>query len=314
MHQVSIFRIAGKRAFYTLILRKIQRWARKEVKKMRISKILNNNSAVVIDNDNKEVVVIGRGIAFHKKVGDTVNPASIEKKFCLSSPQLSVKFQDVLVSLPLEEISIVEKIVDRVYMTLGKKISDSIYVSLSDHIHFALKNYAMKIKVSNNLMYEIMRFYPDEYALGLKGLQLIEEQTGVRLPDDEAGFIALHIVNAETENGIGTKKIQESMKIIEEVLNIVCDFFDKDIEKDSLTYYRFINHLKYFSQRVVKNESFSKDDHDQKLLEMMKEVYVQSYMCALNIQGFIKGRYNVSIGNEEMIYLIIHIQRAIFSV
>ena len=136
----------------------------------------------------------------------------------------------------------------------------------------------------------------------------------MRLPDDEAGFITLHIVNAETENGIGTKKIQESMKIIEEVLNIVCDFFDKDIEKDSLTYYRFINHLKYFSQRVVKNESFSKDDHDQKLLEMMKEVYVQSYMCALNIQGFIKGRYNVSIGNEEMIYLIIHIQRAIFSV
>ena len=48
---------------------------------MKISKVLNNSSAVVIDDDNCEVVVVGRGIAFHKKPGDLINPESVEKKF-----------------------------------------------------------------------------------------------------------------------------------------------------------------------------------------------------------------------------------------
>lgn len=52
---------------------------------MKIRKILNNNSAVVLDDDNQEVVVIGKAIAFKKKIGDAINPAVIEKKFCLSS-------------------------------------------------------------------------------------------------------------------------------------------------------------------------------------------------------------------------------------
>ena len=51
---------------------------------MKIRKILNNNSAVVLDDDNQEVVVIGKAIAFKKKIGDAINPAVIEKKFCFT--------------------------------------------------------------------------------------------------------------------------------------------------------------------------------------------------------------------------------------
>ena len=40
---------------------------------MKISKVLNNNTAVVIDENNREKVVIGKGIAFQKKVGDPIN-------------------------------------------------------------------------------------------------------------------------------------------------------------------------------------------------------------------------------------------------
>lgn len=281
---------------------------------MKIRKILNNNSAVVLDDDNQEVVVIGKAIAFKKKIGDAINPAVIEKKFCLSSQSLNTKFQEVIVCLPLEEISLVTKIIDEIKMRIGKKISDSIYVSLSDHIHFALKNYEKEIHITNNLMYDIQRFYPDEYKLGLIGLDIIEKETGVRLNIDEAGFIALHIVNAETDNGIDTNQVEKSTKIIEEILEIVTDFFEREINEDTLVYYRFINHLKYFSYRIV-NESnlFEDDKQDKQLLDMMKVTYAKSYMCAVNIMEFVRGKYNVDIGNEELLYLVIHIQRAMFN-
>lgn len=280
---------------------------------MKIRKILNNNSAVVLDDDNQEVVVIGKAIAFKKKIGDAINPAVIEKKFCLSSQSLNTKFQEVIVCLPLEEISLVTKIIDEIKMRIGKKISDSIYVSLSDHIHFALKNYEKGIHITNNLMYDIQRFYPDEYKLGLIGLDVIEKETGVRLNIDEAGFIALHIVNAETDNGIDTNQVEKSTKIIEEILEIVTNFFEREINEDTLVYYRFINHLKYFAYRIVNQSNLFKDDkQDKQLLDMMKVTYAKSYMCAVNIMEFVRGKYNVDIGNEELLYLVIHIQRAMF--
>ena len=280
---------------------------------VKISNVLNNSSAVVIDDDNCEVVVVGRGIAFQKKPGDLINPESVEKKFCLSPRELTAKFQEIIVSLPMEEITLVEKIVEMIKMGLGKKLGDSIYVSLSDHIHYALKNYRRGIKVTNSLLYDIMRFYPDEYALGKKGLEIIKESTGVKLPDDEAGFIALHIINAETENSIGTDKVEQSTKIIEEILELIRDYFGKDIQEGSLAYYRFINHLRYFSQRIVSHSTFHEDEKDADLLNMMKLTYRESYLCAVNIRGFIKGRYDVDIGNEELLYLVIHIQRAIYN-
>ncbi|MDD7281915.1 MAG: PRD domain-containing protein [Erysipelotrichaceae bacterium] len=279
---------------------------------MRISKILNNNSVVALDDNHQETVLIGKGLAFNKKVGDPVNVAAIQKKFCLSSQTLNTKFQEILVSLPLEEVSVVSKIVNYMKMNISKKISDVIYVSLSDHIHYALRNHAKGIVVKNGLMFDIMRFYPDEYQIGLKGLEIIKEETGVQLSVDEAGFIALHIVNAETEHGIGTGKVEKSTKIIKEVLDIVTNFFDTEINEESLTYFRFINHLKYFSQRIVSNAIFEDDDKDEELLDMMKITYAQSYMCATNIQEFIRAKYNVSIGKQELLYLVIHIQRAIF--
>lgn len=280
---------------------------------MKIRKVLNNNSAVVLDDDNQEVVVIGKAVAFKKKVGDVINPAAIEKKFCLSSPSLNTKFQEVIVSLPIEEISVVTKIINEIKMRIGKKISDSIYISLCDHIHYALKNYEKGIHVTNNLMYEIQRFYPDEFKLGMIGLDIIQNDTGVRLNLDEAGFIALHIVNAETENGFGTNQVEKSTKIIQEVLEIVTNFFDQEINEGTLVYFRFINHLKYFAYRIVNQSIFTEDKQDIELLDMMKVTYAKSYMCATNIREFIHAKYNVEIGSEELLYLVIHIQRAIFN-
>ncbi|MCH3961778.1 MAG: PRD domain-containing protein [Solobacterium sp.] len=280
---------------------------------MKISKILNNNSAVVIDENNQEVVIVGKGVAYNKKTGDPVNPAKIQKTFCLSSQQLNTKFQEILVSLPMEEVAVVGKIVNNIKMSLGRPVSDSIYVSLSDHIHYALKNYEKGIQVHNSLLFDIMKFYPDEYQLGKKGIEIIQGETGVALADDEAGFIALHIVNAETENAIGTDKIEQSTKIIEQILDIVRAYFNTEINEGSLTYYRFINHLRYFSQRIVSHSTFKNDKSDENLLQMMKTTYSDSYLCAINIKGFVKGRFDVDIGSEELLYLVIHIQRAIFN-
>ncbi len=279
---------------------------------MKIRKLLNNNAAVVVDRQGREKVVTGKGLIYGKKTGDKVDEKKVEKIFYLSSDTLNLKFQEILKELPLEQINMVKKIVDEIRLNLGKKLSDAIYVSLADHIHFALTNYEKGISVKNNLLPDIMRFYPEEYELGCRGLKIVLEETGVEFAKDEAGFIALHIVNAETESGPDTQKAYRATKIIEEVLEVIKNFFEIEIEENSLAYYRFINHLRYFSQRIVSGTTFSGDDKDQELLEVLALKYTEAYQCGRNIQTFIRANYDMEIGCEELLYLTIHIQRAVF--
>ncbi len=277
---------------------------------MKIKKILNNNTAVIDDNGN-EVIVIGKGICFQRKAGDSINSALVEKQFFLSSNDLNLNLQKVLVSLPLSEINIVDRIIQNIRLSLTKKFSDMLYVSLCDHVHYALKNCADGISVRNDLLNEISHFYPDEYELGVQGIQIINEETGVELPIDEAGFIAMHIINSETENGIGTANVRKVTIIIDEILKIISNYFNVEIDEKSLVYFRLISHLKYFARNIVTHHEFGSDDKNEALLNMLKEAYKDAYLCAINIKQFIHVKYEVEIGNEELTYLIIHIQRSI---
>ena len=277
---------------------------------MKIKKILNNNTAVIDDNGNK-VIVIGKGICFQRKAGDSINSALVEKRFFLSSNDLNLNLQKVLVSLPLSEINIVDRIIQNIRLSLIKKFSDMLYVSLCDHVHYALKNCTDGISVRNDLLNEISHFYPDEYELGVQGIQIINEETGVELPIDEAGFIAMHIINSETENGIGTANVRKVTIIIDEILKIISNYFNVEIDEKSLVYFRLISHLKYFSRNIVTHYEFGSDDKNEALLNMLKEAYKDAYLCAINIKQFIHVKYEVETGNEELTYLIIHIQRSI---
>ena len=51
---------------------------------MQIYKILNNNVAVVLDENGREKVVMGRGICFKKKAGELIPDEIIDKTFFLS--------------------------------------------------------------------------------------------------------------------------------------------------------------------------------------------------------------------------------------
>ena len=56
---------------------------------MKIGKILNNN-VVVIYQGKTEKIVMGCGIAFKKKVGDSIDENNIDKVFALENKELNM--------------------------------------------------------------------------------------------------------------------------------------------------------------------------------------------------------------------------------
>lgn len=274
---------------------------------MEISKVLNNNVAVVIEN-NEEKIVMGRGICFKKKTGDTIEPKTIDKVFYLHNQEVLSRFKELVVDIPLEYLEIGEEIMDEARLSLGKALNDNIYISMVDHIYTAVVRAKDDILVKNALLWDIQRFYKEEYQIGKKALEIIKKKTGVLLPNDEAGFIALHIVNGQLDEDV--HDMYEITKIMQEIENIVRYHFKIEFNEESAYYYRFITHLKFFAQRLVEHKKQNKQEDD--LLEVVQVKYANAYQCVEKIAIYIKNQYNYELYDEEKLYLTIHIHRVVY--
>ena len=275
---------------------------------MIINKILNNNVIVSTDGNNNEVIAMGRGIAFKKKCGEEVLDEMIDKIFTISNKDMASKFEELLKNIPLEHIKLSDEIINYAKTSLGKKLNESIYISLTDHIYTAIQRFSDDVLVKNALLWEVKRFYKDEFIVGMKALEMIENKFNVRLPDDEAGFIALHIVNAQLDESLPI--VYDITKVMQEISNIVKYYFSITFDEDSVYYYRFITHLKFFAQRLF-NDNEYKDENDDGLLDVIKVKYATGYACVQKITGFISDKYSYDLSDEEQLYLTIHITKMV---
>ncbi|MHA9741502.1 BglG family transcription antiterminator LicT [Robinsoniella peoriensis] len=276
---------------------------------MRIFKALNNNVAVVIDEKDQEKIVMGRGICFKKKAGDDIDPETIDKIFFLSAPDAHHKFQVLIQDVPIEHITIGEEIISEAKLRLGKKLNDMVYISLIDHVHTSILRFLDGVTVKNVLLWDIRRFYKDEFQVGLWALDFIEEKCKVRLPDDEAGFIALHLANAQMDQE-KMHNMYEITRVMQEIVNIVKYYFQIEFNEDDVYYYRFITHLKFFAKRLIDHNIYEEDDNDD-LWDVIKFKYQNAFRCVEKITTFILKKYEYQLSKEEQIYLTIHIERVV---
>lgn len=276
---------------------------------MRIAKILNNN-VVVTEMDGSEQIVMGRGLAFGRKIGEAIDESKVDKIYRLSSSDVSAKFQQLLADIPPEYLVLSDEIIAYAKTKLGKKLSETIYISLTDHLFTAITRMQDGVIVKNVLLWDIKRFFKDEFFIGTKAVEKVAAETGIQLPEDEAGFIALHIVNAEMEQSESVNNMYDVTKIMQEISNIVKYHFKMSFDEDSVYYYRFITHLKFFAQRLVTHKGYHGEDEEE-LLAMIKLKYANAFQCVEKISTFIYENYQYLISNEEKLYLTIHIARIV---
>lgn len=274
---------------------------------MKIAKVYNNNVISAFNEKNEELVVMGRGLAFQKKPGDSVDEDKIEKIFALKNNDMSEKFKTLLYEVPIEYMEVTEDIIKIAKARLGRELNDSIYISLTDHIHFAVERSSKGYDIKNALLWEIKRFYKQEFVIGMEALKIIQDKLGVLLPEDEASFIAMHIVNAELNQEM--PNVANITKVMQDILNIVKYHFKIDFDEESLNYFRFITHLKFFAQRLY-SKTYIEDD-DPFLFETVREKHRAAFECTEKINEYIENQFDYSLTNNEKLYLIIHIQRVV---
>ena len=244
---------------------------------MKIIKIVNNNIVTSLDEQNREIIVMGRGLGFGRKPGMPIEDEKVEKVFRLNSAGENQKLVDIIQDIPLEHIKAADQIIEYAKSMLGERLKETIYLSLIDHIDGAIDRYKNQIQFTNPLLWEIKQYYPSEFKVGVQSLSILRKMLGIELPVDEAAFIALHFITAEYDTKMDVTF--DIPRLIDDIIAIVESEFSIKIDKESIHYERFITHLKFFAARVLQAKQMP-DDDDFLFRNMIRDQYKKSYACA----------------------------------
>lgn len=272
---------------------------------MKISKQLNNNIVIASDEQGREIVFMGKGVGFGRKPGMEVDMSLVEKQFFgFSSGEHIQQLAELLDRIPLEHLLIGMQIAEHVQECIKKPLNETLVLMVSDHISFAIERHKKGLDLNNVLLWEIKKFYPDEYQLGLDALDYIQQETGYRLCEDEAGFLAMHIVNAQY--GSIAPLAQDLIQLIQDVVNLVRYTYGIELDENSLDYIRFVTHLKFFLARIFTKETYQGNED---LYGIVSVMYPKATACVRRISSYLRQKLEYSLGLEEEGYLIIHIEK-----
>ncbi len=272
---------------------------------MKILKVFNNNSIAAISDELGDIILTGSGIGFQKKIGDLVDESKIEKTYLFKDEQKK-RFEQSIAEVPAVYFEIANKIVAKASKDLETDFSGEIFTAISDHLSFAVKRKKEHVYLPNIILNETKTLYKKEYQVGLWALDYIEKKIGIRLDDDEAGYLALHLVNFSFND-----KANNAIRIVtltKEVLNVIKTTMKIELEEDSIGYARISIHLKYLAERIFSNEEVNFEDTTSDIRDMLKE-NARLALCINRIVKLIKDRYDYTLSPDEQTYLCIHIKR-----
>jgi len=276
---------------------------------VRIKKIINNNILCAVDEKGNELIVTGRGIGFQRHRGEIIDPATIERTYRMEEKTGQRKLRELVEKIPLEHLTLTETLIEHIKSEIPQKLNESLLITLADHISFAILRKAQGVEFNNPLKGPIMCYYPTEYHLGQYCLRMIREQMGVQLHEDEAAFIALHIVNSELNTNMS--EMYEITKLIEGTISVVEYYYHKEFDRESLDFNRFVVHLRYFAQRLFQGKIMEDEqgERDEMFRQLIMKNCKEHYKCAQCIAEYIKNTYQKDLSDEELTYLTIHLKR-----
>lgn len=267
---------------------------------MIIEKIFNNN-VVLSEDKGQEVIIMGRGLAFGKKVGDQLDQSLIEKCYALTQES-----QQLFIGLPAELLELADKVISFAKCKAELSLKDKAFISLADHMHGVAERVRDGFFMKNFLMWDIKRFFPKEYEVGLYGKELLSTYLGQDLPDDEAGFMALTLVNSGLQQDTATA--HGLTQLMEEIMTIVKYSLEIPLEESDIYVQRFITHLKFFCERVLADTGL-RELEDNEMFDMLKLKYPQAYATTEKIATHLKQTRSYQVSDDEQLYLTIHLSR-----
>lgn len=269
-----------------------------------IEKALNNN--VIICNDEskqQEVVLIGKGIGFNKKRGMQLSEsASIEKVYKLEAKSEQEHYKALVEMADDNVLQTIIEAVDIITNADHSVDNEDLMVALTDHILFAYKRIKQNQFIKNPFLIETKQLYNESYQIAVRVIQHLNELLDIEFPEDEIGFIALHI--ASSKDDLSLTEVRLTNEIINKSIQIMEHDLGYAIDTTSIQYQRFIRHIQFLVRRLQRNDTIQVKEA---FGNMLKAHYPICYNIAVKIIKMMQQHLEVPVYEAELTYLTLHI-------
>lgn len=264
-----------------------------------------NNSMLLVDHDQREMILFGKGIGFGAKPGTSIDMAQVEKVFLPLSDLKSRHFLSLTDTIPAAFFDISHDILTLARSHCGDKLNSVLLFTLAEHLHFAVERCRSGQVILNKLSWEVKRYYPQEYGVGLLARAAVNERFAVTLPEDEAVNIAFHLINASSPDDDGNA--HQQVALVNRIAEIVRYKLGKTVDTQSVNYMRFITHLRYFAERVLAGKIVLSETEDfyQELMRHRPDAMT----VAWTIRDYVQEKHQLTLPKDELTWLSIHISR-----
>ncbi len=266
---------------------------------MKAVKRINNNFVLCLSKDGEEFVARGKGIGFHELPYE-LSLRSVERTYYNVDPMN----YPIIDSIPEDILEIATALVDRAAEVIGDPFGANVIFTLADHLHFAVQRHKKKLHIKLPIAYDVEHLFEREYEVGQYGVKLIGRSMGVWLPDEEAAYIALHLINAESR----TDPVEiADEKLIEEITGIIEQEYRLTVDTTDFNYARFVTHMHYLLKRGREKKLLQSDNEE--LFEETKNSFPKAFRASQRIRELIKEKRKIELSNEEQLYLMMHVNR-----
>ena len=262
-----------------------------------------NNNIVLVKIKGNEKILFSKGIGFGKKFGDIISKdTEIEKIFTIEDKNNIKNLNDIINKVDSDFFAVCEEAIVDISRKINCELNESIHISLIDHLFFAVKRLKNNEEIQNPFLVEIETLYNEEYGLAEIVGEKVGKFAGVNIPDGEIGFIALHIHSA-MNNGKLSNTIKYSY-LSNTIVEHIEDRLDIEIDRKSLDYARFLTHIRFAIERIMKGSRICND-----FIGIIKLKYKKSYKIAEEVASILKDNLFLNVSEDEIAYLAMHIER-----
>lgn len=268
----------------------------------RITKILNHNSFMGIESkNNQECLIMGKGVAFGKKVGQTVSVTGDARVYSLKELTDRGEAKEIIKSVSPLCLELANEVLNQAEKEFGK-VDRSILFTMADHLDFAVRRIQNGEQISNPLTDDIRIMFYKEYKVAGCIRDLLKEKLGIRIDEHEIGYIALHVHAAIVDENVS--QAMEIARTVRECICMVEEETGKSIDIMSLGYNRLMNHVRYMVARAIHGEKLK-----MSLNDYMSVKFPGPYMTAEKICRKMEKSLKLPIPDIEIGYLAMHLER-----
>ena len=250
---------------------------------MKVIKKINNNVALCLDGNQRELIAFGKGIGFKPIPYELTDLSVIERTYYGISPE----YQGLLKEIPKEIFDVSGMLVDLAANSIDADFNRNLVITLADHINFAIDRYKKNIHIKPPYVGNLAYLHEAEYKVATQA-------------------VALHLINAE--NSVAPKAdFLDASTMISDVIGLIEKREDITIDRSGFNASRFITHMEYLLARIRNNETL--ENNNDKLFNNLKQEYRETYLCAEDVRTYLQQKTGKNLGSEEMSYLMLHIER-----